>query len=71
MFLAESLADFIDLVIKLLNQDLQFFVKDILQYFSKLGFSPTKTLAHNGEINTLKGNVNWMKFMSRIYQVNF
>ena len=22
---------------------------------------PFRTLAHNGEINTLKGNVNWMK----------
>ena len=26
---------------------------------------PLRTLAHNGEINTLKGNINWMKIRTR------
>ena len=25
------------------------------------GAQPFRALAHNGEINTLKGNINWMK----------
>ena len=50
-------------MIKLLNQDLQFFIKDILQTLSPSWdlAQPFRTLAHNGEINTLKGNVNWMR----------
>ena len=46
-----------------LFQGLQYFTKD----FSTNTFpswelaQPFRVLAHNGEINTLKGNVNWMK----------
>ena len=48
---------------KVLNLDLQFFIKDILQTpFPSWDLAqPFRTLAHNGEINTLKGNVNWMR----------
>ena len=50
-------------MIKVLSQDLQFFIKGIQQtHFPSWDLAqPFRTLAHNGEINTLKGNVNWMK----------
>ena len=64
MFLAESLADFyIDLKDKNLTSRFAIFH----QRYSTNTFpswdlaQPFRTLAHNGEINTLKGNINWMK----------
>ena len=42
--------------------DLLFSSKIFNKYFSELEISqPFRCLAHNGEINTLKGNINWMK----------
>jgi len=64
MFLAESLADFyLDLKDKNLTSRFAIFH----QRYSTNTFpswdlaQPFRTLAHNGEINTLKGNINWMK----------
>jgi glutamate synthase (NADPH) large chain len=64
MFLAESLADFyLDLSDKNLTSRFAIFH----QRYSTNTFpswdlaQPFRTLAHNGEINTLKGNINWMK----------
>ncbi len=64
MFLAESLADFYpDLNNKKLTSRFAIFH----QRYSTNTFpswdlaQPFRTLAHNGEINTLKGNINWMK----------
>ena len=64
MFLAESLADFyIDLNDKTFKSRFAIFH----QRYSTNTFpswdlaQPFRTLAHNGEINTLKGNVNWMR----------
>ena len=64
MFLAESLADFyLDLNNKKLTSRFAIFH----QRYSTNTFpswdlaQPFRTLAHNGEINTLKGNINWMK----------
>ena len=64
MFLAEALSDFYpDL------NDKRFISRYAIfhQRFSTNTFpswklaQPFRCLAHNGEINTLKGNVNWMK----------
>ena len=64
MFLAEALSDFYpDL------QDKRFISRFAIfhQRYSTNTFpswdlaQPFRTLAHNGEINTIKGNVNWMK----------
>ena len=64
MFLAESLSDFYpDLNEKKLTSRFAIFH----QRYSTNTFpswdlaQPFRTLAHNGEINTLKGNINWMK----------
>ncbi len=64
MFLAEALADFYpDLRDKKFKSRFAIFH----QRYSTNTFpswdlaQPFRTLAHNGEINTLKGNVNWMK----------
>ena len=64
MFLAESLADFyLDLNDKTFKSRFAIFH----QRYSTNTFpswdlaQPFRTLAHNGEINTLKGNVNWMR----------
>jgi len=64
MFLAEALADFYpDLKDKNFKSRFAIFH----QRYSTNTFpswdlaQPFRTLAHNGEINTLKGNVNWMK----------
>ena len=64
MFLAEMLAEFYpDLNDKKLTSRFAIFH----QRYSTNTFpswdlaQPFRTLAHNGEINTLKGNVNWMK----------
>ena len=64
MFLAESLSDFYpDLNNKKLTSRFAIFH----QRYSTNTFpswdlaQPFRTLAHNGEINTLKGNINWMK----------
>jgi len=64
MFLAEALSDFYpDL------QDHRFISRFAIfhQRYSTNTFpswdlaQPFRTLAHNGEINTIKGNINWMK----------
>jgi len=64
MFLAESLSDFYpDL------KDKRFISRFAIfhQRYSTNTFpswdlaQPFRTLAHNGEINTIKGNINWMK----------
>ena len=64
MFLAESLSDFYpDLKEKNFTSRFAIFH----QRYSTNTFpswdlaQPFRTLAHNGEINTLKGNINWMK----------
>ena len=64
MFLAESLADFYP---DLNDQKLTSRFAIFHQRYSTNTFpswdlaQPFRTLAHNGEINTLKGNINWMK----------
>ena len=64
MFLAEALSDFyLDLNDKNFTSRFAIFH----QRYSTNTFpswdlaQPLRTLAHNGEINTLKGNINWMK----------
>ena len=64
MFLAEMLSDFyLDLNDKKLTSRFAIFH----QRYSTNTFpswdlaQPFRTLAHNGEINTVKGNINWMK----------
>ena len=64
LFLAESLADFYpDLASKLFESRVAIFH----QRYSTNTFpqwwlaQPFRTLAHNGEINTIRGNKNWMK----------
>jgi glutamate synthase (NADPH/NADH) large chain len=64
MFLAEALADFyFDLKDKSFKSRFAIFH----QRYSTNTFpswdlaQPFRTLAHNGEINTLKGNINWMR----------
>tara|TARA_B100000686_G_scaffold354913_1_gene468149 strand:- start:758 stop:5257 length:4500 start_codon:yes stop_codon:yes gene_type:complete len=64
MFLAEALSEFYpDLMDKRFTSRFAIFH----QRYSTNTFpswdlaQPFRTLAHNGEINTLKGNVNWMK----------
>ena len=64
MFLAEALSDFYpDLKDKRFISRFSIFH----QRFSTNTFpswklaQPFRSLAHNGEINTLKGNINWMK----------
>ncbi len=64
MFLAEALADFYP---DLKNKNFKSRFAIFHQRYSTNTFpswdlaQPFRTLAHNGEINTLKGNVNWMK----------
>ncbi len=64
MFLAESLADFYP---DLKDEKFKSRFAIFHQRYSTNTFpswdlaQPFRTLAHNGEINTLKGNVNWMK----------
>ena len=64
MFLAESLADFYP---DLKNEKLTSRFAIFHQRYSTNTFpswdlaQPFRTLAHNGEINTVKGNINWMK----------
>jgi len=64
MFLAESLADFYP---DLNNQNFTSRFAIFHQRYSTNTFpswdlaQPFRTLAHNGEINTVKGNTNWMK----------
>ena len=44
------------------NLDTLYFIKDF-QTQHQVGdlAQPFRSIAHNGEINTLKGNINWMK----------
>ena len=64
MFLAEAIDDFYpDLKDeRFISRYLQFFIKDFqLTPHSWDLAQPFRSLAHNGEINTLKENINWMK----------
>ena len=64
MFLAESLADFYpDLNDKnLISRFAIFHQRYSTNTFPSWDLAqPFRTLAHNGEINTVKGNINWMK----------
>ena len=64
MFLAESLADFYpDLYdTKLKSRFAIFHQRYSTNTFPSWDLAqPFRTLAHNGEINTVKGNINWMK----------
>ena len=74
MFLAESLAKFYpDL------NDKRFISRFAIfhQRYSTNTFpswnlaQPFRTLSHNGEINTLKGNINWMKIHEKDMSSNF
>ena len=64
MFLAEALADF---YLDLRDKDFTSRFAIFHQRYSTNTFpswdlaQPFRTLAHNGEINTVKGNINWMK----------
>ncbi len=64
MFLAEALADFYP---DLKDKDFTSRFAIFHQRYSTNTFpswdlaQPFRTLAHNGEINTVKGNINWMK----------
>jgi len=64
MFLAEALADFYP---DLISQNFTSRFVIFHQRYSTNTFpswdlaQPFRTLAHNGEINTIKGNTNWMK----------
>ena len=64
MFLAEALADFYP---DLNDKDFTSRFAIFHQRYSTNTFpswdlaQPFRTLAHNGEINTVKGNINWMK----------
>ena len=64
MFLAEQLTDFYP---DLADDAVRLQLRDLHQRYSTNTFptwelaQPFRALAHNGEINTLKGNVNWMK----------
>ncbi len=64
MFLAEALADFYP---DLKNENFKSRFAIFHQRYSTNTFpswdlaQPFRSLAHNGEINTIKGNINWMK----------
>ena len=64
MFLAESLSDFYpDLLDKrFVSKFAIFHQRYSTNTFPRWDLAqPFRTLAHNGEINTIKGNINWMK----------
>jgi len=64
MFLAETLSEFYpDLMDKrLISRFAIFHQRYSTNTFPSWDLAqPFRTLAHNGEINTLKGNINWMK----------
>ena len=64
MFLAESLSDFYpDLIDKrFISRFAIFHQRYSTNTFPSWDLAqPFRTLAHNGEINTIKGNINWMK----------
>jgi len=64
MFLAESLSDFYpDLMDKrFISRFAIFHQRYSTNTFPSWDLAqPFRTLAHNGEINTIKGNINWMK----------
>ena len=64
MFLAEALSDFYpDLMDKrFISRFAIFHQRYSTNTFPSWDLAqPFRTLAHNGEINTLKGNINWMK----------
>ena len=54
-----------------LYQDTQFFIKDFPLTLPLVDLAqPFRSLAHNGEINTLKGNINWMKVHEQEMQLH-
>ena len=64
MFLAEALSEFYpDLMDKrFISRFAIFHQRYSTNTFPSWDLAqPFRTLAHNGEINTLKGNINWMK----------
>ena len=63
MFLAEMLSEFYtDLNDEKLTKICCFHQRYSTNTFPSWDLAqPFRTLAHNGEINTLKGNINWMK----------
>ena len=73
MFLAENIADFYpDLMDERFTSRFAIFHQSSHKHFSIMGIGSTfRVLAHNGEINTLKGNVNWMKPMKQGWRVIF
>jgi len=74
MFLAESLSEFYP---DLMDQRFVSRFAIFHQRYSTNTFpswdlaQPFRTLAHNGEINTLKGNVNWMKIHEQSMKSDF
>jgi len=68
MFLAESLSEFYpDLLDKrFISRFAIFHQRYSTNTFPSWDLAqPFRTLAHNGEINTIKGNINWMKIHER------
>ena len=74
MFLAESLSDFYpDLMDKrFISRFAIFHQRYSTNTFPSWDLAqPFRTLAHNGEINTIKGNINWMKIHEQDMSSNF
>ena len=74
MFLAEALSEFYpDLMDKrFISRFAIFHQRYSTNTFPSWDLAqPFRTLAHNGEINTLKGNINWMKIHERDMKSEF
>jgi len=74
MFLAESLSEFYpDLLDKrFISRFAIFHQRYSTNTFPSWNLAqPFRTLAHNGEINTIKGNINWMKIHEQDMSSNF
>ena len=71
MFLAEALSEFYpDLLDKrFISRFAIFHQRYSTNTFPSWDLAqPFRTLAHNGEINTIKGNINWMKIHEQAYE---
>ena len=70
--MSDSLSDYLDFSDEMFVSSLaivhQRFSTNTFQVGS---FSPFRFLCHNGEINTLRGNVNWMNARARISDSEF
>ncbi|GIS35775.1 MAG: hypothetical protein Ct9H90mP6_10320 [Gammaproteobacteria bacterium] len=65
----EDLKLLLDIKNKILWVQLVFSIKDSHQYSSKVAFTqPFRLLAHNGEINAIRGNRNWAKTRSSFFK---